>query len=249
MVVRPDLIILNGKAITFDPDQPRAQAVAISGNRIVAVGGSSDVRALATGVTRIIDAMGATILPGIIDSHVHLFGGAAELGYLDLAGVYGIETLGPLVSAYSDRYPNDEILFGVGASYSIVDPQRSPTRHDLDRVSPDRPFAVISTDHHTVWANTPALQLAGILLGAPVDQGAEIVLAADGLATGELREASAFSAILLRTRFGGRELAGLTTGADPVPAPTPEQRARDKEALAQGLLHCARRPGPGAVLP
>ncbi|MBL0372286.1 amidohydrolase [Rhizobium sp. KVB221] len=240
MVVRPDLIILNGKAITFDPEQPRAQAVAISGNKIVAVGGSSDMRALATEDTRIIDAMGATILPGFIDSHVHLFAGAAELGYLDLAGVYGIEKLRDLVSAYSIQYPDDEILFGVGASYQVIGPDRHPTRQDLDLVSPDRPFAMISTDHHTVWANTSALELAGILHGAAVDQGAEIVMAADGRATGELREASAFAAILLRTRFGGRELAGMTTGADPVPTPTLEQRARDKEALAQGLLHCAR---------
>lgn len=241
MVDRPDLIILNGKAMTFDPDRPRAEGVAIAGNRIVAVGNSDEIRALAMGETRIVDAMGATILPGVIDSHVHLFGGAAELGYLDLAGVHGLEALGPLVSAYSARYPNDEILFGAGASYSMVEPHRSPTRHDLDRVSADRPFAVISADHHTVWANTPALKLAGILHGAPVEQGAEIVMAADGLATGELREVSAFAAILQRTRFGGRELAGLTIGADPVPTPTPEQRERDKEALAEGLAHCARR--------
>ncbi|MBK0328038.1 amidohydrolase [Rhodobacteraceae bacterium F11138] len=239
MAQPPETVILNGRLITFNPARPRAEALAISGGRIVAVGTTQDVRALAGPGTRIVDAGGATVLPGFIDSHVHLFGGSVELGYLDLYGVQGEEALFPKVREWAARCPDDKVVFAVQADYALMGPGRRTTRHDLDRALPDRPFAVFSPDHHTIWANTPALELAGILNGAEVDAGAQIVMGDDGRATGELQEPSAYAPVLSMTRHGGRDMMGLVTGADPEPPATAAQRAMDKDAIERGMKHCA----------
>ncbi len=235
----PDLIILNGKLITFDPARPHASALAIAGGVITAVGTTVDIRALAGLNTRIVDAGGGTVMPGFIDSHVHLFGGSVELGYLDLYGVEGIADLSAKVRAWAADRPDDAMVFAVQADYSIIAPGHQTTRADLDAVMPDRAFAMFAPDHHTIWANTRALEMAGILHGGPVDQGAEIVMAPDGTAAGELREPGAYAPVLALTSYGGREMAGLVTGANPVPAASAAERTRDLEAIARGLKHCA----------
>ncbi len=235
----PDIVILNGKVLTMDPERPRAEAVAVASGRIVAVGTSAEIGAMAGPDTKQVDAGGATVLPGFIDSHVHLFAGSVEMGYLDLYGVQGEEAVAAAVRAYADDCPEDRVVFAVQAAYELMGPGRETTRQDLDRVLPDRPLALYAGDHHTIWANTAALELAGILHGGPVEAGAEIVMAEDGTATGKLLEPSAYAHVLSLTRNGGRDMAGLVTGADPVPTPGPDERAKDKAALIAGLKHCA----------
>lgn len=235
----PDIVILNGHLITFDDTTPRAGALAIADGRIAAVGDTSDIRGLAGPGTRVIDAGGATVLPGFIDSHVHLFGGSVELGYLDLYGVQGLDRLTVKLRDWAAQCPDDKVVFAVQADYAILGPGRGTTRQDLDQALPDRPFAMFAPDHHTVWANTRALELAGLLHGGAVDMGAEIVMAPDGTATGELREPGAYAPVLQLTRHGGRDMLGLVTGADPVPPATAAERALDKAAIARGLQHCA----------
>jgi hypothetical protein len=239
MAQAPDTVILNGSLITFDPARPRAQALAISGGTIAAVGSTAEIRELAGPGTRVVDAGGATVLPGFIDSHVHLFGGSVELGYLDLYGIQGEEQLTAAVRDWAGKCPEDRVVFAVQADYAIMGPGRHTTRHDLDRVLPDRPFAMFAPDHHTIWANTAALEAAGILHGGKVDAGAQIVMGDDGKATGELQEPSAYAPVLRLTRHGGRDMMGLITGANPDPAPTAEDRALDRAAIARGLKHCA----------
>lgn len=235
----PDIVILNGRLITFDDATPQAGALAIADGTIAAVGDTGDIRGLAGPGTRVIDAGGATVLPGFIDSHVHLFGGSVELGYLDLYGVQGLDRLTAKLRDWAAQCPDDKVVFAVQADYAILGPGRSTTRQDLDQALPDRPFAMFAPDHHTVWANTRALELAGLLRGGAVDMGAEIVMAPDGTATGELREPGAYAPVLQLTRHGGRDMLGLVTGADPVPPATAAERALDKAAIARGLQHCA----------
>jgi len=235
----PDIVILNGNLITFDSVMPRAEALALSGGTILAVGSTAEIRDLAGPGTRVVDAAGATVLPGFIDSHVHLFAGSVEMGYLDLYGVTGEEAVTAAARQWSLDCPDDQVLFAVQADYALIAPGHDTTRHDLDRIMPDRPFAVFAPDHHTIWANTQALELAGILQGGPVDKGAQIVMGADGLATGELQEPSAYAPVLRLTRHAGRDLAGLITGANPVPEPTAADRALDRAAINRGLKHCA----------
>lgn len=234
-----DIVILNGRLITFDNARPRAQALAIRGGMIAAVGDTADMRALAGPHTRVIDAAGATVLPGFIDSHVHLFGGSVELGYLDLYGVEGEEHLTRVVRDWAGQCTGDRVVFAVQADYAIMGPGRKTTRHDLDRVLPDRPFAMFAPDHHTIWANSAALEQAGILQGGAVEKGAQIVMGEDGKATGELQEPSAYAPVLKLTRHGGRDMIGLITGANPDPAANAAERLLDKQAIARGMTHCA----------
>ncbi|MBL6782000.1 MAG: amidohydrolase [Alphaproteobacteria bacterium] len=235
----PDMIIVNGKGITFDDTQPHATALAIKDGIIISVGETADIRALADTSTRVIDAAQNTILPGFIDSHVHLFGGSAELDYLDLYGVKGIDSLTEKVRAWQQTCPDDPIVFAIQADYNIIASGKQTTRQDLDKVLPDRPFAMFAADHHTIWANTKALEMAGILNGGEVDKGAEIVMAADGKAAGELREPGAYAPVLKLTRYGGRDMIGLVTGRNPDPAATMQERQLDADAIARGFKHCA----------
>ena len=235
----PDLIILNGSLLTFDDATPKASALAIQGGIIVAVGNTDDIRTLAGNGTKIIDAAGGTVMPGFIDSHVHLFGGAAELGMLDLRETTGADALTNALRTFAAEHPDEPLLMGVAADYEILGPGVTTTRQNLDRILSERPVALMSADHHTVWANTIALEKAGILHGGVVPPGSEIVMAGDGTAQGQLNETGAFGPVLRLSQLGGRDLLGYVTGADPVPPATPEERAFDKEVILRGLKHCA----------
>lgn len=239
MTIPPQTVILNGRLITFDPNSPFAEALAITDGLISAVGTTAEIRALSAPSTRVIDAAGSTVLPGFIDSHVHLFGGSVELACLDLTGVQGEAELTEVVREWAAKNTEDRLVFAVQADYAILGEGIKTTRQALDRVLPDRPFAMYAPDHHTVWANTAALEAAGLLHGAEVEAGAQVVMGTDGRATGELQEPSAYAPVLRMTRHAGRDMMGLVTGADPVPAATPAERARDKAALERGLKHCA----------
>ncbi len=234
-----DIVIHNGALMTFDDARPNAAALAISGGKITHVGTDAEVMAQIGPDTRVIDAQGGTVLPGFIDSHVHLFGGSVELEYLNLYGVKGLDEMRRLILPYSDANPNDALLFCVMADYGILGTGSTLTRQDLDTILPDRPLAMFAPDHHTVWANTAALKAAGLLEGGAVDAGSEIVMGADGLASGELLEPGAYSPVLALTRHGGRDMLGLTSGKDPIPAPSAQQREMDKDVIARGLAHCA----------
>lgn len=234
-----DIIIINGMLKTFSAARPHAEALAIHNGRIVAVSSTDEIRGIAGPATQVIDAQGNTVLPGFYDAHVHLFGGAAELDALNLTGVVGEDDLAAAVRAYARTRPEDRLVYAVSGDYGVLGAGREITRQDLDRVMPGRPFAMMAADHHNVWANTAALEMAGLLDAPDVGAGAEVVRAADGTATGELRESAAFGPILALTPLGGRDLAGYVTGEDPAPPATPAQRATDKDVIARGLAHCA----------
>ncbi|MEE4345911.1 MAG: amidohydrolase family protein, partial [Paracoccaceae bacterium] len=194
----------------MDPDLPETDAVAIDGDRIIALG--KDAAGLAGSGCRVIDAQGATVLPGFIESHLHLFMGGSELAHLQLLGVKGPEALAEAILGYAAANPGREVIVGQGCDYGIYD--RPLTRHDLDAILPDRPVCLLAADHHTAWANTVALERAGILHGAALGPGNEIVME-NGMATGELREFEA-KAPVLRLAGEHRIMAGIATGKDPV---------------------------------
>ncbi len=239
MTKAPDTVILNGRLITFDSARPYAEGLAIADGVITAVGSTTEIRALAGPSTRVIDAAGSTVLPGFIDSHVHLFGGSVELACLDLTSIKGEAQLTEVVRDWAKWNTDDQLVFAVQADYAILGDGIKTTRQALDRVLPDRPFAMYAPDHHTVWANTAALEAAGLLHGAEVEAGAQVVMGSDGLASGELQEPSAYAPVLRMTRHAGRDMMGLVTGADPVPPATLAERTLDKAALERGLQHCA----------
>ena len=128
----PDIIIFNGALMTFDAEQPQAEALAIAGGVITAVGSTDDILALAAPETRLIDAKGGTVLPGFIDSHVHLFGGSVELSCLNLYGLHGLENMAQAIRHYAAENVEDQLVFCVMCDYGILGTGKTPTRHDLD---------------------------------------------------------------------------------------------------------------------
>ena len=234
------LVIFNARVLTMARNTPVAQAVAIAGDRIAAVGSTADMRALATPATRQIDAGGRTVLPGFIDSHVHLFQGSAELDFLPVGGLSDLARVAPKVQAYVLERPDEPLVLGVGAFYDLFLGTDADPRHLLDRILPDRPFALLAADLHTLWANTRALERAGLLHGADMPEGSTVVMGADGCATGTLLETGAFGPVLALSRTGGRDMLGYVTGKDPDPPATAAERAADKDMLVKGLGHVAQ---------
>ena len=230
------MIVTNARVLTMDPALPVAEAVAMAGGRIIAVGRSADIAALAGMDCSVIDAGGRSLLPGFVESHLHLVLGGLELTQLQIGGIHGLEALTQAFAHYSARNSKLALLIAQGASYQILD--HPVTRHDLDQVIADRPIALMSPDHHTVWANTAALTAAGLLHGATMPHGHEVVMGADGTATGELREFEAFGAVLALGGEAHLQL-GIATGGEPNPWPDAAQRNRDKDKIAAGLAHCA----------
>jgi predicted amidohydrolase YtcJ len=235
--VTPDMILTNARILTMDRATPRAEAIAVASGRIAALGTRKEIEALAGGQTRMFDCKGATVLPGFFESHLHLVLGGAELAHLQLGHVEGADALARAFHDFARKHPDRPLLMAQGGHYSMLD--HPMTRHDLDKIISDRPIAIGAHDHHTVWANTKALELAGILHGAKMPNGHEVVMGDDGLATGELREFEAFAPVIA---LGGeaRLNLGIATGGEPSPWPDAAAQAIDRAKVANGLAHAAR---------
>jgi predicted amidohydrolase YtcJ len=233
-----DLILFGGRIKSMDNRRPFAEAVAISGNRIVAIGTDDEVRALAQASTRVIDVRGGTVLPGFNDAHVHIFSGSASLSQLSLQGIQGFENLRSAIVRHAAAHPDTPSIVGRGCLYTAISPTEPITRHHLDRIMDDRPLLLLAFDLHTAWANSVALRRAGLLHGRKLAIGSEIVMGEDGLATGELREPDAISLVQSVLEGGGREMLGISTGGEPVNV-TEGERRYDTDLLRRGLAYCA----------
>jgi predicted amidohydrolase YtcJ len=233
-----DLIIVNAKVLTMDDATPRAEAVAVQGDRIAAVGTTAAIQSLAGSATHVIDAKGGTVLPGFVESHLHLFSGAWGRTLLQLGGVRGFDAMQAAVRAFAAKKPDEGLLFAQGADYEILGPGTRLDRHALDAMCPDRPLGVMTYDFHTLFANTAALRAAGLLHGRDLPDGNEVVMGTDGLATGELREKFALLPVLALRTSGGREMLGMSGIEPPVP-PTEAEWREDAEVLKDGLRFVA----------
>ncbi|WP_411036942.1 amidohydrolase [Shinella sp. BYT-45] len=230
-----DLIIVNARVrAVFAP--AGTTAVAVSRGRILALGPDEAIRAHAGPGTRLIDAQGRELLPGFIESHLHLFMGGATLAMLNLGATFGFEAARTALTAFAAANPGDDILFGYAVNYVIFGEDRRPDRHLLDAIIADRPLCLLATDMHCAWANTRALELAGILKGADVGHGAEVVMGDDGLANGELREFAAMNRVRMLSRLKGRDGLDYDGGG----AVSDEDRAHDKALIRKAGDYCAR---------
>jgi predicted amidohydrolase YtcJ len=238
MTQTADIIILNARVLTLDEERPRAEAVAIAAGHILAVGTAAQMEAFRGAGTEVIDAAGGTVLPGFSENHMHLFSGAAELDHLQLAGISGLAALTDAVQAYAQTRTAEKVLFAQGADYTILGDERL-TRHHLDAILADQPLVLFAPDHHTAWANTKALELVGMVHGAELGPGNEVVVGSDGLATGELREMEAFSPLQAAGGFDRYRL-GLSTGGEPDPYPNDIEWAQDMAVMRRGLDYCSR---------
>ncbi len=159
----PDLLILNGRLPTVDS---AASAIAITGERIEAVGTDAEISKRRGPSTRVIDAQGRTVLPGFNDNHVHLLWGAESLATPDLRGEPHLAALQARLRAYAATQPAGGWIQGGGWHVGQA-PGGAPTRQMLDAAVSDRPVVLWSLDRHSAWLNTRALQLAGITKATP----------------------------------------------------------------------------------
>jgi hypothetical protein len=195
MPVQLDLLITHAKVFTADPEQSAAEAVGVRDGRIVFVGSDEEARHSQGGATRSIDAQGATLLPGFIDSHFHLLWGAIEMSDAQLNQAQTVEEISADLRAFAHNNPDREWIIGRGIRYESLGSSQTLTRHQFDEIIADRPAVLYAFDTHTAWANSEAIRRGGLLGGAQVPDGSQIVMAADGTAHGELREPGAFGPI------------------------------------------------------
>ncbi len=160
-----DLIVVNANVITMDPAQPAAEAFAVRDGRFVAIGRSSDVRALATRSTEIIDAAGMTVLPGFIDAHCHP--GELEELYDVPCDVTSIAAIQDALRARLATTKPDQWIRGFKFDDTKLKDGRRFTRRDLDAVATDRPIRVDHRGGHTSWFNSRAFELAGVTRDTP----------------------------------------------------------------------------------
>ena len=189
-----EIVIRNGAVYTVDEANPQAEAIAIAGNKIVYVGDNAGADAFVSAETKVIDALGKTVMPGFIDTHFHLLWGSKSLAAAQLYGVTDLEELGDLLTAWADENADSEWVLGNGTSYAVPSDKIELTRHHLDAIFADRPMLLFSYDMHTVWLNTAGLEKVGLLHGhAELPGDAEVVMGDDGLATGALIEPAAYN--------------------------------------------------------
>ena len=183
-----DTIILNARIYTVNPQQPSAEALAISGEKILAVGTKNEIEKYRGASTRIIDAQGHLVLPGFVDCHIHFMDGSMGLTRVDLNDAKTVAEIQKRVKEYAESHLQEPWITGMGWTYPTFGPSALPDKKILDDVVPTRPVYLVAFDGHSSWANSKALQMAGITRETPDPPNGKIVRDEKGEATGALKE-------------------------------------------------------------
>ncbi len=179
-----DWIAVKGRIYTMDAARPVASAIAIKGNRILAVG--EDLKAHTGPSTRIVDLAGATVLPGFIDSHGHMAGLGESLENLDFRAAASVADVQRIVAAEAARRPKTEWIRGRAWDQTRWPGGRFPTAGDLTKAAPDHPVYLARVDGHAAWVNRKALELADINAATADPAGGRILRDGEGRPTGIL---------------------------------------------------------------
>jgi predicted amidohydrolase YtcJ len=186
MTTHADLLILGAPVWTGDPARPWADAVAVRAGRVAAAGPEREVAALRGPATRVLALDGGLVLPGFADAHVHTAAGGLELAQCDLHEVEP-EAYPAAVARYAAEQPAAAWVLGGGWVMDAFG-TAGPHRGVLDAVVADRPVLLESTDGHTAWVNSRALELAGITRATPDPPRGRVERDAAGEPTGALHE-------------------------------------------------------------
>ena len=213
-----DLVVANAKVWTVDPARPRAEAVAIVGERIAALGTAAEIDAWRGPATKVIDARGRFVMPGFNDAHIHLIEGGMQLDNVDLKDAASFEEFARRIGERAAATPKGEWILGGNWDEQAWMPAVLPTKALIDPVTPDTPVFVGRYDLHMGLANSVALTLAGITAKTPDPPGGAIVRDARGNPTGILKDAA------------------MSYVQRVIPDATPERRQR---ALKRALEHMA----------
>ena len=183
----PDAIFLHGDVYTGTAGK-RAHAIAVRGDRIVAVGSDAEIQKLKGQHTQVVDLGGHFVMPGFNDAHVHLASAGFEKLHVELAGLRSLAEMLQRIAATSRTTPVGEWITGRGWDHTLWPGQKLPTRQDLDQVTGDHPAIFTRVDGHISVANSAALKLAGITAATPDPPGGKIDRDSQGEPTGILRE-------------------------------------------------------------
>ncbi|OGN93325.1 MAG: hypothetical protein A2Y88_05750 [Chloroflexi bacterium RBG_13_48_10] len=198
MTTHADIIVTDAHVFTADQHNPKAQAVAVKGKRIVFVGSNAEAGELIGPGTRTIRGEGHTLMPGFIDSHFHMQHGSLALDEIHFESCFTYEDATQAIRTFAAENPDTPWLTGFGMRYNLGPGLIPITRHHLDAILADRPIAITAYDGHTMWINTLGLRMAGIFNGAECPPNSEVVVDEHAEATGELKErANQFIAAVL----------------------------------------------------
>jgi predicted amidohydrolase YtcJ len=191
--MQADLLLYNSRVYTMDVDCPSAQAVAIAGNRILAVGEDADLRQVLRPGGQALDLRGRTIIPGLTDAHVH-FGSYSIATYQHQVDLDNVPTQAEAVARVAEAArgtPPGRWIQGGGWNKNVWPGLAFPSAADLDAAIPDHPVALEDKSRHATWVNSRALDLAGITAGTEDPPGGQILRDASGRPTGILLETAA----------------------------------------------------------
>jgi len=168
-------LVITGKIFTGLNSRPLIEALAISGDRILATGSRQEIKKYIGPQTQVIDLKEGVAIPGLIDAHTHFSSGGQSLIELSFRGVDSIEKVQQMITARIKELPPGTPVFGRDYDQTLFPGQKWPDRTDLDQVSPQNPVVIERVDGHSVWLNSLALKLSGIDRNTPDPFGGEIV--------------------------------------------------------------------------
>ncbi len=185
-----DLVIINAKVRTMDNAKQNAEAVAVIGNKIIAVGTNAEIRAFIGVNTKTIDAKGKLIIPGFNDSHVHFMEGGFQLSAVDLRDAKSPEEFVRRIKDFAAKLPKGRWILGGKWDHENWTPNNLPTKELIDAATPDNPVFIDRLDGHMALANSLALKLASVTKDTKEVEGGLIVRDAGGNPTGVLKDAA-----------------------------------------------------------
>jgi predicted amidohydrolase YtcJ len=254
----PALAVVNARVFTVDRARPWAEAVAICGERIDAVGTSEEIRQRLPAGTRIVDAGGRLVVPGFNDAHVHLADGAKDLLSVNLRDARSSDEMRARVAAFAAKTPRDRWILGGFWDHEAWPDHALPTRALMDAAAPDHPVFLARLDGHMAVANSKALALARVTRDTAVPEGGAILKDASGELTGILKDnamglvsraipapsfeetlAGAKAALAHAASLGVTTVQDLTTSADELRA---YQRLRASGELPVRIYATQERP-------
>jgi predicted amidohydrolase YtcJ len=185
-----DLILVNGKVVSVDSEETVAEAVAVKGGRILKVGSSQEVEAIAMSSAKIIDLTGRTVLPGFVDSHEHVMRRGMMLDWVNCKSP-PMETIQDIIDALAAKAaekPDGEWVIGNWFDETKLSDGRWPNRYDLDEATYRHPIYLGRAGGHNAVANSLALEAAGISKDTPQPEGGHFGMDESGEPTGRLDE-------------------------------------------------------------
>lgn len=179
-----DLIVTNARVYTADDSRPLVEAFAVRGNRIVFTGSAREAATLKGATTRMVDAGGRTVIPGMVDAHAHFAGLAQTLRAVDLTGTKSLDEVIARVQAKAATLPKGTWITGRGWDQNAWGDTRFPTHDKLSAAVPDHPVLLTRVDGHANFANAAAMQLAGVSAATKDPSGGKVQRDAKGAPTG-----------------------------------------------------------------